>query len=127
MTPFEELIYHNSDFSVKPIIGNKDIEKISEVLYKKETLPMKHVPPEDIANSFENPEVQGFVEGLIRAIMSASNASEKLNMLGYFEAMILNSNVSNDVINSEIFNILIKMLKTAKTNAFKVNSSSERI
>ena len=37
--PIEQLIIHNSDNQVKPIIGNKDIEKIAEVKVNPEALP----------------------------------------------------------------------------------------
>ena len=35
----DQLLIHNSDSSVKPIIGNRDIEKITDVTFKAQELP----------------------------------------------------------------------------------------
>jgi hypothetical protein len=35
------LIIHNSDNQVKPIIGNKEIEKVAEVPVSKDSLPFE--------------------------------------------------------------------------------------
>ena len=51
----------------------------------------------------------------------ANNATvnEKLNALSYFESIIVNSNVSNRLINSAFMNLLVKMLKTIKSPGIK--------
>lgn len=46
--PLDQLFTHNSDNAVKPIIGNKDIEKLPEVSYNVNSLPFKSYSPEDV-------------------------------------------------------------------------------
>ena len=47
--PIEQLIIHNSDNQVKPIIGNKDIEKVAEVPVHKDSLPFEPWDPAMVA------------------------------------------------------------------------------
>ena len=44
-----------------------------------------------------------------------SPINEKVNAILYFESIVVNSNVSNRLINSEFMSLLVKMLKTVKT------------
>jgi hypothetical protein len=37
----DQLLIHNSDTAVKPIIGNKDIEKAGELVYNPQLLPFE--------------------------------------------------------------------------------------
>lgn len=41
--------------------------------------------------------------------------NEKINALLYFESIIVNSNVSNRLINSAFMNLLVTMMKQIKT------------
>ena len=50
---------------------------------------------------------------------NAGTVNEKLNALSYFESIIINSNVSNRLINSAFMNLLVKMLKTIKSPGIK--------
>ena len=37
----DQLLIHNSDTAVKPIIGNKDIEKAAEIVFNAQQLPFQ--------------------------------------------------------------------------------------
>lgn len=42
----EQLLIHNSDTTVKPIIGNKEIEQIVELKYNQDALKFQALTPE---------------------------------------------------------------------------------
>ena len=50
--------------------------------------------------------------------------NEKINALLYFESIVINSSVSNRLINSAFMNLLVKMLKTVKTPQIRVRVCS---
>jgi|TARA_B110001450_G_scaffold226088_1_gene224661 serine/threonine-protein kinase ULK4 len=57
--------------------------------------------------------------------MAASGTvNDKLNVLVYFEAIILNSNVANRLINSAFMNLLTKLLKNVKSPHLKLRLCS---
>lgn len=53
------------------------------------------------------------------AMANNATVNEKLNALSYFESIIINSNVSNRLINSAFMNLLVKMLKNIKSPGIK--------
>ena len=64
----------------------------------------------------ESPKIEGHLNDLYNSISStASSIAEKVNALLYFESIVVNSSVSNRLINSAFMNLLVKMLKTVKT------------
>jgi serine/threonine-protein kinase ULK4 len=50
--------------------------------------------------------------------------NEKVNSLLYFESIIVNSNVSNRLINSAFMNLLVKMMKSVKSPMIKIRLCS---
>ena len=61
---------------------------------------------------------------LYRNIQNNTNINEKLNSLIYFETLIVNSNISNKMINSVFMQLLEKLMKTVKTPIIKVRVCS---
>jgi len=55
---------------------------------------------------------------------ASSTVNEKLNVLIYFESIILNSNVANRLINSAFMSILLKLLKNVKSPHLKMRLCS---
>jgi serine/threonine-protein kinase ULK4 len=101
----EQLLIHNSDTAVKPIIGNKDIEKVQDLVFNPSNLPFEVWSPEQVAEKIET-------------------VNDKLNVLVYFESVILNSNVANRLINSAFMNLLLKLLQNVKSPHLKLRLCS---
>jgi serine/threonine-protein kinase ULK4 len=55
---------------------------------------------------------------------ASSTVNDKLNVLIYFESIILNSNVANRLINSAFMSILLKLLKNVKSPHLKMRLCS---
>lgn len=99
----DQLLFHNSDKTVKPIIGNKEIEKILELVYNKDSLKFETVSIEVLTKIIdENPnnDEDTLILTLFGAITSPGTVTEKLNVLTYFESLIVNSSIANKFINS---------------------------
>jgi serine/threonine-protein kinase ULK4 len=58
------------------------------------------------------------------AIASSGTVNDKINVLCYFESIILNSNVANRLINSAFMGLLLKLLKNVKSPYLKIRLCS---
>jgi serine/threonine-protein kinase ULK4 len=109
------LLIHNSDTAVKPIIGNKEIEKTQEVTFNIQTLPFETLGVEQVAATIEQPSIESHLHEVYNAMASSGTVNDKLNVLCYFESIILNSNVANRLINSAFMGLLLKLMKNVKS------------
>lgn len=120
----DQLLIHNSDTAVKPIIGNKDIEKIQDLVFNPTNLPFEVWGSEQVAQKIETVEIESHLHEVYNAMAASGTVNEKINVLVYFESIILNSNVANRLINSAFMNLLIKLLKNVKSPHLKLRLCS---
>lgn len=94
----EQLLIHTTDTAVKPIIGNKEIEKTAELVYNQEGFKFEVVTPEKLTELIEgntdNSDIPTLTS-LYSAISTNGTVTEKLNILTYFESLIINSQIAN--------------------------------
>lgn len=110
---------------MKPIIGNKDIEKTqSECVYDPDLLQFQPWSKEDIEAQIEQASIETHLSDVYNAMARAGTVNDKLNTLTYFESIILNSNVANRLINSAFMSLLMKLLKTVKSSYLKIRLCS---
>jgi serine/threonine-protein kinase ULK4 len=69
-------------------------------------------------------EIEGHLHEVYNAMAASGTVNDKLNVLVYFEAIILNSNVANRLINSAFMNLLTKLLKNVKSPHLKLRLCS---
>lgn len=126
----DQLLMHNSDTAVKPIIGNKEIEKIQggetqTPQYDPSALSFVPWSSEQVLQKIETPFIETHLHDLYNAISSQhTSVNEKVHALLYFESIVVNSSVSNRLINSEFMNLLVRMLSTVKTPQIRVRVCS---
>lgn len=118
------MLIHNSDTAVKPIIGNKDIEKTGELVFNPQTLPFQVWTSDQVAQKIETVEIEGHLHEVYNSMAASGTVNDKLNVLVYFESIILNSNVANRLINSAFMNLLMKLLKNVKSPHLKLRLCS---
>jgi len=118
--PIDELLIHTSDTTVKPIIGNRDIEKAIDLSYQSEKLPFTPWKPEDFALQVESPKFEKHVADVAKAITSPAGS----HVLAYFETIIQNTNVANKLINTMFITYLAKMLASLKSSVLKIRVCS---
>ena len=69
-------------------------------------------------------EIEGHLHEVYNAMAASGTVNDKLNVLVYFESIILNSNVANRLINSAFMNLLVKLLKNVKSPHLKLRLCS---
>ena len=77
-------------------------------------LPFEPWDPEEVVQKIESPLIENHLSVVYSSLASNNSMEEKINTLLYFESIIVNSNVSNRLINSAFMNLLVRMLKTMK-------------
>ncbi|KAM3146228.1 hypothetical protein pb186bvf_001573 [Paramecium bursaria] len=120
LVPIDQLFTHSSDNTVKPIIGNRDIEKSIDSIYKKESLPFQFISPDDINRLIDTEQIELHFENIYNALSNNTlSQNDKLNIANYFEQIIQSSNVANRLLNSAFVPLLIKLLRTSKLSQLK--------
>ena len=110
--PLEQLLTHTSDTSVKPITGNKEIEKPYDNTVSKDMLPFKYIHPDEVCKDIDSPHIESHLAEIYNHLGSGSNSIlDKMNILSYFETIIQNSTVANRLVNSPFMILLVKLCK----------------
>jgi serine/threonine-protein kinase ULK4 len=110
--PVDQLLIHTSDNAVKPITGNKEIEKQHENVVNKELLPFTAIHPDDVQKGILTQQIESHLAEIYNSLATSSNTvTDKLNVLSYFESMIRESNVANRLVNSPFMGLLLKLCK----------------
>jgi len=110
--PLEQVIVHQSDLTVKPIVGNRDIER-SESVASLGNLPIRIWTMDEITTKCDRSEFKVHLDEILAAIDS-SQLSDKVNILNYFEQTIVNSGIANNVINGPFVGVLLRLLRTSR-------------
>lgn len=118
----QELLFHSSDYTVKPIIGNRDIEKPSEVTFNPQGLGIVPWSADDVLSKCETSALGDHFHSIYTIL--SSQLQDKANILNYFETLILNSAVANKLINSEFVSLFVKMLRSSKSPNIKMRICS---
>ena len=78
-------------------------------------MPFEAMNVEQVAATIESPSIEGHLHEVYIAIASSGTVNDKMNVLSYFESIILNSNVANRLINSAFMGLLLKLMKNVKS------------
>ena len=118
----ELIILHSSDTTVKPIVGNKEIDKPLELSFSVQTFPFSTLSQEEVIRKGESASLEDHFQEIFTALNTPS--VDKQNLLTYFESIILNAAVANKLINSVFVNYFIKLLKIGKNLMVKARICS---
>lgn len=77
----EQLIIHNSDTAVKPIVGNKEIEKIVEQSYNQQHLKFVPWTSEQVLQNINTTEIESHLSDVYTSIASNTTINEKISTL----------------------------------------------
>jgi len=79
---------------------------------------------EQIVSKIDTTTIESHLSDVYNSMATNTTMNEKVNALLYFESIIVNSNVSNRLINSAFMNLLVKMMKTIKSPMIKIRLCS---
>ena len=113
----EDIIIQDSDKNIKPIIGNKSIEIIKHPSYKVEKIVLSPVYQlnqlRELISKNKISHIQtyiGYIYQLMKSYANNLKYDYLLNFLNYFESIILQKDMSNNIINSPFCELIISFL-----------------
>ena len=113
------IMVHNSDKNIKPIIGNKIIEPNRQpVKYDEKLIPFSPIYKIDKIKELlileDNiDEIDKYIKQIYVSLLEFSQKKkydELLNLLNYFETIILSKDISNNIINTSFVKLFINFL-----------------
>jgi serine/threonine-protein kinase ULK4 len=121
----ENLMFHQSDKIIKPIIGNKIIEIIPLTTFNKTKLPFQPWKIDKIKEICRSSNIK-LMENYLLVIYSLMDQyynkgddENLLNLLNYFETIIQDKEIANNIINTSFITIFITFLAKNKSEALK--------
>ena len=116
-------VFHASDLSVRPIVGNRRIEKIMDPRYDRQGLPFTPLTLQHMLSSSQ-PELEAFLTKVYRSVSGQTPISEKVNTLTYFETLCSDTASANILVNSSLMVLFVSKLKSAKMSSLRVRLAS---
>ena len=113
------IMMHASDKNIKPIIGNKIIEPDQKpIAYDEKMIPFKPIYKIDkikelIVSSDNTVELEKYLKQIVLVFIDFEEKKkydELLNLLNYFETIILSKEISNSIINTVFIQKFIEFL-----------------
>jgi hypothetical protein len=114
-----DLITVPSDKSVKPIIGNTEIETLEDFEYVPKIEDLDLINLNDMIN-MEKEDLEEYLVKVYKIVVASTSTKDRLNMMNYFVNIIQNSSNANLIIESLFMDLFVKLLKTVKSKPFKV-------
>eukprot|EP01025_Chloroclados_australasicus_P038646 TRINITY_DN398_c1_g1_i10.p1 TRINITY_DN398_c1_g1~~TRINITY_DN398_c1_g1_i10.p1 ORF type:complete len:1216 (-),score=117.54 TRINITY_DN398_c1_g1_i10:293-3940(-) len=108
-----DLIFHKSDSQIRPIVGNKRIEKVPDPRWNDKELPFKSLSVEQL-RAQPKPQIIQHLNEIQRVLHSNHGINEKLNVLSYLESLCTDTELVNSMVNSMLSKVLIRMLASTK-------------
>ena len=129
LPPFEMIILHQSDKIIKPIIGNKTIEIIPPITFNRAKLPFQAWKLEKIREVCRSNNIK-LLEKYLLVIYSLMDQYLKgdeenlLNLLNYFETIIQDKEIANNIINTSFITLFINILQKSKNDPIRIRVCS---
>ena len=89
-----ELAFHSSDLHVKPIVGNRRIEKKHDFQWDAFMLPFEPLTLQEMLE-LDQESLESFLSSIYKTVASSPSVSERLNILAYFGGLCKDSNSAN--------------------------------
>ena len=124
----ENFVIHQTDKTIKPIIGNVDIEDSKPVTFNKNTLPFTPWKRDTLKEMLDNPKEVKNLENYLFDIYSFFDASATkkdynslLNLLRYFETLVYDRDLANNLINTTFLQLFISFLENIKNDQIQTS------
>ena len=122
----KNFIVHQSDRIIKPIIGNKSIEDTGLTSYYKSKLPFNPLKKEVLRDMMNNEKELKNVEKYLYQIYSVleqfanqNDFDNLINLLKYFETIVFDRELANNLINTSFIQQFISFLKNVNNEQVK--------
>ncbi|CAG9460825.1 unnamed protein product [Pedinophyceae sp. YPF-701] len=119
----EDVIWHASDMVVKPIVGNRRIERVPEPRWDAAALPFRPLTLQEMIMAPAQ-QLEGFLQQVYKALASGASVTDKANILAYFESLCIDSQAANILVNSSLMALLVRLLRAAKSDKLRTRIPS---
>lgn len=93
-------------------------------MFNASLLPFEAWTADNVSSKIDSSSLEQHLHDVYNAMGASSTVNDKLNVLIYFESIIMSSNVANRLINSAFMSILLKLLKNVKSPHLKMRLCS---
>lgn len=121
--PLESLVWHASDVMVKPIVGNRRIERLPELRFDSTSLPFPALTLAQMLKS-DNKELENFLTLIYQAAADSVPLKDKVNILSYFETLCADTAAANVLINSTITILFVRMMRNCRPPSIRMKLAS---
>ena len=122
----EHFVMHQTDRIIKPIIGNKSIEDTGFISYYKSKLPFtpwkKDVLKEMMNSEKDLKNVEKYLYEIYTVLEQFANKCDYdnlINLLKYFETIVIDRELANNLINTSFIQQFIQFLKSVDNEQVK--------
>ena len=122
----EHFVTHQTDRIIKPIIGNKSIEDTALTSYYKSKLPFtpwkKDVLKEMMNSEKDLKNVEKYlyeIYTVLEQYATKNDCDNLINLLKYFETIVFDRELANNLINTSFIQQFIQFLKTVDNEQVK--------
>ena len=122
----EHFVLHQTDRIIKPIIGNKNIEDTGLISYYKSKLPFtpwkKEVLKEMMNSEKDLKNVEKYLYEIYTVLEQYANKNDYdnlINLLKYFETIVFDRELANNLINTSFIQQFITFLKNIDNEQVK--------
>jgi serine/threonine-protein kinase ULK4 len=116
----QDLAFHSSDLLVKPIVGNRRIEKQHDFQWDAFMLPFEPITLQEMLE-LDQDSLESLLSMVYKSVASSSSVSERLNVLAYFSGLCKDSNSANILINSSLMHMFVTKLRGSKVANLKTH------
>ncbi|KAK9856467.1 hypothetical protein WJX84_005420 [Apatococcus fuscideae] len=118
------LVWHASDLAVKPIVANRRIERLPEPRWDPRAIPFAILTMQQMMAAGQH-DLERFLTDIYRVISSTANPlKDKVNVLAYLETLCIDTGAANQLVNSSLAILFVRMLRTSRAPALRVRLAS---
>lgn len=121
----QRLLIHGSDTAVKPLVGNTKIEQLPAPRLTNEQVDCLTFKPLTVPAllSLEQSSLESFLTSVYKTLANNSKVSvgQRVAVLVYLQTIVVDTQVSNMIINCSLMTLFVKMLGVFKSSSIKVH------
>ena len=119
----EDVIWHPSDSVVKPIVGNRRVERVLDPKWEPASLPFRPFSLQEVLLASAT-TLEPFLQQIYAALASSSASADKINVLSYFESLCGDPGSANVLINSSLLPLFVRLLRSDRHDRLRVRLAS---
>lgn len=114
-----DMVWHVSDDTIKPIVGNRKIEKPLSNTYIPTDLPFADLSAHEFSSASQSAQCL-HLQSIHRTLAGQALTCTKLSALCYLETLCMDSVAANNLINTDLVLFMCRMLHNSGSSSIRV-------